>query len=158
MDIQTFGLFIKNCRKDLGMTQGELAAKLNVTDKAISRWERGVGLPDIKLLEPLAEALQISIQELMQCKRMKSDQSTAEITDESEISPKEPRKELWLGKYRRVLAVIVFCVYSLFYAISRLPVLANQLNWLSPLVGILFSITIGAFLYASYREESHGIY
>ncbi len=42
MDAQTFGAFIQSCRKELGMTQGELGAKLNVTDKAISRWERGV--------------------------------------------------------------------------------------------------------------------
>ena len=47
MDSQKFGTFIAQCRKDKKMTQSDLAAKLNVTDKAISRWERGVGFPDI---------------------------------------------------------------------------------------------------------------
>ena len=42
MDLQKFGTFIAQCRKDKKMTQSDLAAKLNVTDKAISRWERGV--------------------------------------------------------------------------------------------------------------------
>ena len=42
MDSQKFGTFIAPCRKDKKMTQADLAAKLNVTDKAISRWERGV--------------------------------------------------------------------------------------------------------------------
>ena len=42
MDSQKFGTFIAQCRKDKKMTQADLAAKLNVTDKAISRWERGV--------------------------------------------------------------------------------------------------------------------
>ena len=43
MDSQKFGTFIAQCRKDKKMTQADLAAQLNVTDKAISRWERGVG-------------------------------------------------------------------------------------------------------------------
>ena len=47
----------------------ELAKKLNVTDKAVSRWERGLGFPDINTLEPLADALGVSVLELMQSKR-----------------------------------------------------------------------------------------
>lgn len=46
------------------MTQAELAGKIHVTDKAISRWERGLGFPDIQTLEPLAQALGISVLEL----------------------------------------------------------------------------------------------
>ena len=42
MDAEKFGAFIQSCRKDLGLTQAELAERLHVTDKAISRWERGV--------------------------------------------------------------------------------------------------------------------
>lgn len=42
MDAQKFGTFIAQCRKEKGMTQSELAAKIMVTDKAVSRWERGV--------------------------------------------------------------------------------------------------------------------
>ena len=65
MDSQKFGTFIAQCRKDKKMTQSDLAAKLNVTDKAISRWERGVGFPDINTIEPLAAALDVSVAELM---------------------------------------------------------------------------------------------
>lgn len=53
MDAKKFGTFIQTWRRELGMTQSLLAEKLGVTDKAISRWERGVGFPDISLLEPL---------------------------------------------------------------------------------------------------------
>lgn len=49
----------------MGMTQAELAEKINVTDKAVSRWERGLGFPDINTLEPLADALGIEVVELM---------------------------------------------------------------------------------------------
>ena len=47
------------------MTQAELAGKIGVTDKAVSRWERGLGFPDINTMEPLADALGISLLELM---------------------------------------------------------------------------------------------
>ena len=69
MDIEKFGPFIQSCRKRKQMTQEELAQKLHVTDKAISRWERGVGFPDIKLLEPLAQALDLSVAELLRAER-----------------------------------------------------------------------------------------
>lgn len=52
MDNQKLGIFITELRKEKGLTQAQLAQKLNVTDKAVSKWERGVGFPDIKLLEP----------------------------------------------------------------------------------------------------------
>ena len=71
MDAQKFGTFIAQCRKETGMTQSELAAKIMVTDKAVSRWERGKGFPDINLLLPLAEALEVSVFELMHSERQK---------------------------------------------------------------------------------------
>lgn len=51
------------------MTQVELAEKIHVTDKAISRWERGLGFPDIQTLEPLAQVLGISVLELMRSEK-----------------------------------------------------------------------------------------
>ena len=71
MDAQKFGTFIAQCRKEKSMTQSELAAKIMVTDKAVSRWERGKGFPDINLLLPLAEALEVSVLELMHSERQK---------------------------------------------------------------------------------------
>ena len=65
MDSMQFGQFIAELRKERGMTQKELAARLNVTDKAVSRWETGKGFPDIKLLENLARALDVTLVELI---------------------------------------------------------------------------------------------
>ena len=70
MDNQKLGIFITELRKEKGLTQAQLAQKLNVTDKAVSKWERGVGFPDIKLLEPLADVLDISLLELMNSERL----------------------------------------------------------------------------------------
>ena len=60
MDSQKFGAFVAEIRKERGLTQSELAKKLSVTNKAVSRWETGAGFPDINTLEPLAEALGVS--------------------------------------------------------------------------------------------------
>ena len=64
MDATRFGSFVAKMRKENHMTQAELATKIKVTDKAVSRWERGLGFPDINSLEPLAEALGVSVLEL----------------------------------------------------------------------------------------------
>ena len=70
MDNRKFGQFILKLRKEKGWTQLELAEKLNVTDKAVSKWERGVGFPDIKMVEPLAEVLDVSVFEIMRSERI----------------------------------------------------------------------------------------
>ncbi len=59
------GAIVKALREKLGMTQADLAAKILVSDKTVSKWETGKGLPDITLLEPLAKALGVSVPELM---------------------------------------------------------------------------------------------
>lgn len=69
MDAKELGKFITALRKENNITQMELAKRLHVTDKAVSRWERGLGFPDINTLEPLADALGISLVELLQSKR-----------------------------------------------------------------------------------------
>lgn len=66
MDKAKIGTFVAKLRKESGMTQKELAEKLFVTDKAISKWECGQSYPDISMLEPLAEALNVSVMELLE--------------------------------------------------------------------------------------------
>ena len=79
MDASKFGKFISDQRKALGMTQSDLGNMLMVTDKAVSKWERGLGFPDINTLEPLAEALQVSVQELMRAEK----NVTTELNEEA---------------------------------------------------------------------------
>lgn len=66
MQKQTLGNMIASLRKERGMTQAELAAIMNITDKAVSKWERDLSCPDIASLPKLAETLQVSVDELMQ--------------------------------------------------------------------------------------------
>lgn len=73
MDALSFGTFITKIRKTKNMTQAQLAEKLNVTDKAVSRWERGIGLPDISMIVPLSLALDVSVENIMVTKKKEKD-------------------------------------------------------------------------------------
>ena len=66
---KTLGTMIAELRKQHGMTQLELAEKMGVTDKAVSKWERDLSCPDINSLPNLAEILGVSVEELMQTKK-----------------------------------------------------------------------------------------
>lgn len=65
MDAKKTGKFICDNRKKQGMSQKEFANKLNLTDKAISKWERGKSFPDISMLIPISEILEISLYDLL---------------------------------------------------------------------------------------------
>ena len=65
MTNKTMAEAIVNRRKELGLTQKDLAEKLNITDKAVSKWERGIACPDLATIPKLAQILGISIEELM---------------------------------------------------------------------------------------------
>lgn len=82
MDNLKFGAFLAQCRKNKGWTQKDLAERLNVTDKAVSKWERGLGFPDIKLIEPLAYLLGVSVLELMRSEYIEEGQRPADCGPE----------------------------------------------------------------------------
>jgi len=68
MKTQTLGMMISALRKEKGMTQLDLAEKVGVTDKAVSKWERDLSFPDINSIPKLAEIFEVSVDELMQVK------------------------------------------------------------------------------------------
>lgn len=65
MDANKIGTFIKELRTEKNMTQKDLAEAINCTDKAVSRWETGRGVPEVSLLIPLSKALDVSVNELL---------------------------------------------------------------------------------------------
>ena len=122
MDANQFGEFVQQCRKELGLTQSDLAEKIHVTAKAVSRWERGVGFPDIKLLQPLADALEISLVELMQSRRIPEEltlkaadplvtQTVTAIQDQQNLSRRQKSK-LILGNVLLGIAYIFLFVMA----------------------------------------------
>ena len=85
MDIMKIGNFIKTQRTELNMTQKDLAEKIGCTDKAISRWETGKGLPDMSFIIPLSKELNVSINELLIGEKIVNDtgdlDETEKVTD-----------------------------------------------------------------------------
>ena len=109
MNKERLGNFISGERRNLGLTQRDLAAALHVTDKAVSKWERGLSYPDVTLLEPLAQELDLTVEELMACRRQAvAEQKGAEETmrnllDISRDSVRKERRRSW----KRIAAVLV---------------------------------------------------
>ena len=65
MDAKKTGCFIAEKRKEKNLSQRELAEYLHITDKAVSKWERGISFPDITILIPLSEVLNVSLYDLL---------------------------------------------------------------------------------------------
>ena len=70
IDKKKFGAFVAALRKEKGITQKELSEQLCISDKAVSKWETGVSLPDTVLLIPLANLLDVSVTELLMCEKL----------------------------------------------------------------------------------------
>ena len=96
------------------MTQAELAGKLHVTDKAVSRWERAQGLPDIQSIEPLADALGVDIAEILKGEKIAADASgeTASSTAKTLLTMVEMERQE-RGRIGAALcagASLLFCI------------------------------------------------
>lgn len=76
MKTKTMGQIIVQLRKDKNMTQLELAEKMGVTDKAVSKWERDLSCPDVSSIPKLAEVLEVSVEQLLQSKEKANREET----------------------------------------------------------------------------------
>ena len=143
MDNQKFGEFILSLRKEKSWTQLELAEKLNVTDKAVSKWERGVGFPDIKMIEPLAEVFDVSILEIMRSEKMSEqpipvENATEAITNVMDV----------VNFQRKIERRNILITITAFATIVMLLFLIDTMQW-EGLVMICFPIIMlgtGVFL------------
>ena len=116
MDSKKMGLFISQLRRDKGLTQSELAQRLEVTNKAISRWETGRGYPDIEFIPALAAVLGVSVQELLEGKRLPLPK---ESKDESAVS-----SVCSYGAIRRKAQTKKIILISVILSVSLLVLLA----------------------------------
>ena len=99
---------IKDARKRREMTQKELAERIGVSVQAVSKWENAKGLPDISLLEPLSEALELPIAALVTGDEKGGDASEKIVRDVIDVSVKQTKKKL--SSVKKLLAVLVFGV------------------------------------------------
>ena len=131
MDNEKFGKFIKKLRKEKGITQKELGEKLNITDKAISKWERGLSFPDITMLNILAEFFEIDVSELLNGEKG----AKKDIDIDKEISEAiekykniEEKRKKKINKTKKTIGVIstIILIISLLIQIAYLFVLKRH--------------------------------
>ena len=145
MDKNITGRFIAELRKQKGFTQKELAEKLMVTDKAISRWETGKGLPDTSLLKPLGDVLGVSITELLSGKRIE------------EVDMKEQADNIILESLNyskrmlaSVISVIIFII-GIAFIISPLFLVSQSYIWT---LGLIIVATAILYIYTRKKRDS----
>lgn len=114
IDKERFGAFLARLRKEQGMTQRELADRLHVSDKAVSKWERGLSFPDVSLLIPLADCLEVSVTELLRGERTKREElPVAEVEALVSASLSLTGEERRAGGVRRRRRLLAFTLCAL---------------------------------------------
>ncbi len=126
MDQIKIGRFIAQLRKEQNMTQLDLAQRLGITDRAISKWENGRGLPDLSLIKPLCEALSISINELLSGERLENEKipekAEENIINTLNYSKKNVKKTrvLFLSILAGILALVLLIALGFGIDINRM--------------------------------------
>lgn len=135
MNQEKIGLFISNLRKEKDMTQLELANKLGVTDRAISKWENGRGMPDLSLIRNLCEILEISINELLNGERIE-EKEYLKVSDNNIYNTLEYGKQE-LKKRNKIVLIIVSLILLITFTLLTLFIIdTNRMRNNEP---VLFS-------------------
>jgi transcriptional regulator with XRE-family HTH domain len=118
MSQEKIGKFIAKCRKDVKLTQEQLAEKLEITYKAVSKWECGKSLPDASLMMDLCNILQISVNELLSGEKIskelfndKADENLVKLSKEKEFGDKA-------SKYAYSITVILLLIWNVINIIT----------------------------------------
>ena len=156
MDQIKTGRFIAEQRKAHGMTQRQLAEKLSVSDKTVSKWECGNGLPEVSLMLPLCELLSINVNELLSGERLDAD-SYKQHAEENMMKLIDERKE---NKRKLILEVVVVMITLL--ASCTLIMLSGLLemeSWLRvTLIAIGLVVMFGGIGVAAVLEMTAGYF
>ena len=144
MDALYTGNMIAARRKELGFTQKELAERLHVTDKAVSKWERGINFPDIALLDKIAAELQFSVIDLLGIKNESQEQIVASMTDlaksEKELIAREIINRGWLTVILGIIVLAAEIYASRIFADNNLYGIPQSLTGgMSGVIGLIIS-------------------
>lgn len=144
------GKFIAECRKNKKLTQADLAEKLNITDRAVSKWETGKGMPDSSIMIELCNILGINVNELLSGERIKMEDYEKKVEDNLiELKRREEENNKKLLMLENVIAYI--CIFSFFILLFGGVYAVNNITWriimicasiIQLFVGISFALKI----------------
>ncbi len=157
MDQIKIGKFIALCRKEKGMTQLELAEKLNITDRAVSKWETGKSMPDTSIMIPLCEILSVSVNELLCGERQPFDSDREAdqlllLCMAKEIEQKN--KTIWTSMW----IIMGVSITALFLSIFAIRALIAEGPWMLVAIVICCILFLIPCFYALKLEVSVGAY
>lgn len=113
MDKLKTGALIAAARKEKNLTQKELATILHVSDRAVSKWERGAGFPDVSLLEPLADALDLQVLDLLRGEEQEPELTVRRFLTQMARQARERTRRRW-GQILGSLLLLAISGYVLF--------------------------------------------
>ena len=157
MDQLKIGKFIATCRKQKGLTQMQLAEKLGITDKAISKWERGIAMPDSSIMLALCEILGISVNDLLCGEVVTMDNYNKEA--ENNLLRMIRQKEQ--ADKRLLVAEIVMGIMATaaLFALIGVAAFAQIESWLRiSLIALGFALFLAGCFYALRIEQVAGYY
>ena len=157
MDQLRIGKFIAECRKQKKITQAQLSEKLNITDKAVSKWERGISMPDSSIMLELCDILGISVNELLSGEKIgtenhnkKDEELLLQMANELE----KKNKTIWSAMW----AIMIVSITALFSGVLVAAFLIPEGVWqLVAILSVLVAFLIPCF-YALKLEISVGAY
>lgn len=157
MDQVKIGKFIAECRKKANLTQMQLAEKLNITDRAISKWETGKSLPDSSIMIELCDALGIGVNDLLCGEVVTMDNYNKEL--ENNLLEMMKQKE---QADKRLLAAEVFIGITatvILFALVVIAAFVQMEGWLSvALISLGFVLFLASCFYAVRIEQVAGYY
>ena len=149
MDQIKIGKFIAKKRKALSLTQRELAEKLHVSDKAISKWETGNGLPEVSLMMPLCEILEISVNELLSGEKLneakyhaKAEENIMNLMKEKE----ESKKKIILSAIVSTICITACTALALVAGIPEMPIPSRVALIATACIIVMMSIGVACVL------------
>lgn len=171
IDKLKFGTFVAELRRQKGYTQKELAEKLYISDKAVSKWETGVSIPDVALLIPLADCLDVTVTELLHCRRMAAEPlQTQQVEDlvKTVITYSDHKAKRFDGHIGRRIILFTAAVlaasgeiWALFFSpfsLAALPVNLLTFEMLYLIFGAYFMFFTKVQLPWYYDQDRIGIY
>ena len=158
MDLAKIGKFIQSCRKENKMTQVQLAIKIGVSEKTISKWECGNGCPDATLMLPLCNALGITANELLSGKRLNDDKNYKEVAEDNIIKLKQEqeRSTKFLLTLEIVVGIFSLIIFFTFIGIASFVYLPEI--WRVVLIVIGFCLMLLGFHFCMIIEKDAGFY
>ena len=156
MDQVKIGQFIKAIRKEKDLTQREVAERLSISEKTVSKWETGNGLPEVGLMLPLCELLGISVNELLSGERL-DEKRYFEKAEQNIMSLMEEKAE---AKKKLIMSVIIGVITLLAgLTIGLIATLLEMETWLRIVLAVIAVITAGTGIgLACVLDKDAGVY